>query len=564
MRVRFLIPLIGPLLMASSSHRAGPGRCEWSQWGQSSAHDGQVCAAGQPTEGILARMTVDPFVDDDGDPLLGPLDHQQVPLSDDEGHVFVMRKTGVSGDPTSIVWTERGLRWHRGSLEERWSFASDWKPAPLSTRGKALFQPALTARFLYIPGAGGTLFKVDKRNGHVKDRIRPFPGPIDPQRYVVGGVTADRDGNVYYNVVKVDPLAPLTADVLEAWLVKVTPRGHVRKADYTGLIPGAPAPADPCFLTFNDAVPRPPRPWPPPPQPDGSPTLPPQRACLSQRPALDATPAVGRDGTIFAVTRAHGAVNYSYLLALRPDLRLKWAASLREQLHDGCGFEAEPACRPGATPGVDPATNLPPAGQAADGSSSSPVALPDGGVVYGALTLYNGLRGHLMKFDREGDFVASSIFGWDITPALYRHDGTYSLVLKDNYYFDGVFFITQLDADLNVEWQYEATNTQSCRRLPDGTLECEEFGATFEWCISAPAVDRQGIVYGTSADGFLYVIEQGGAERGRFFLDQTAFAAYTPTAIDPEGRIYAMNNGELFVIGRATGGETPDVEFSGR
>jgi hypothetical protein len=553
MRVRLLPALLCPLFVAWSSGAEGPGRCEWSQWGQSSAHDSQACSRGQEPEQILAQLTVDPFVDDDGDPLLGPTDHLQVPLSDEEGNVFVMSKTGVAGDPATIVWNEKGLRWHHGSLVERWSFASDWKPSPLSFLGEGLFQPALTERFLYIPGAGGTVFKVDKKNGQVREHIHPFDGPIDPQRHLVGGVTADGDGNVYFNVVKPDPVDPFSLDVLEAWLVRLTPSGHVRKVDYKGLIPDAPAASDLCYLSFDVLRPRPPRPWPPPPQPDGSPTLPPQRPCLSQRPPLDATPAVGRDGTVFAVTRAQGAPNYSYLVALRPDLRLKWAASLRGRLDDGCGALAVPACRAGATPGVDPATNLPPAGIADDRSSASPVALPDGGVAYGALTIYNGLRGHLMKFDRDGEFAGSFDFGWDITPGVYRHHGTYSLVVKDNGYFDDVFYITQLDANLDVEWRYLATNTQACRRLPDGTLECEEFGVPFEWCVSSPGIDRRGNVYVTNADGFLYVIEQGGEERSRTFLDQTVFAAYTPTALDPEGRILAMNNGQLFVLGRSAG-----------
>ena len=32
-------------------------------------------------------------------------------------------------------------------------------------------------------------------------------------------------------------------------------------------------------------------------------------------------------------------------------------------------------------------------------------------------------------------------------------------------------------------------------------------------------------------------------------FDHTAFAAYTPTAIDREGRVYGINNGKLFVVG---------------
>lgn len=54
---------------------------------------------------------------------------------------------------------------------------------------------------------------------------------------------------------------------------------------------------------------------------------------------------------------------------------------------------------------------------------------------------------------------------------------------------------------------------------------------------------------GTNGDGNFYAIAQGGTEVGRFFLDRTRAAAYTPGAIDRHGRLYAMNNGEFFVLG---------------
>ena len=38
--------------------------------------------------------------------------------------------------------------------------------------------------------------------------------------------------------------------------------------------------------------------------------------------------------------------------------------------------------------------------------------------------------------------------------------------------------------------------------------------------------------------------------RTRIFLNQALGAAYTPTAIDARGRIYALNNGELSVLGK--------------
>jgi hypothetical protein len=529
----------------------GPAPCDWSQWGRSAHHDGRACARAQEPERILAQETLDPFVDDDGEPIIGSRDHLQVPLSDDDGRVFVVQKSGTPGDPSSHVWNERGLKWHQGQLVERWRFASDWRPAPLKTvPNSGLWQPALGRKYLYLAGAGGSVFKVDKKNGHLKKRIKPFGTALDPNTHVVGGVTIDDDGNVYYNVVKVDKVAPRTANVHGAWLVKITAEDHVRRLDYTTLIPDAPAADDLCFLTFRDAVPRPPLPWPPPNQPDGSPTLPPQRACLSQRPPLDATPAVSKDGVIFSVTRAHGTAEYSYVVAIRPNLTLDWAASLRNRGLDGCGSpNVSIPCTPWAVPGVDISTNLPVAGQVGDQSSSAPVALPDGGVVYGSLVNNNGSRGHLLKFDRHGAFAATYDFGWDTTPGVYRHDGTYSLVLKDNYYFDGIFYVTQLDAGLNEEWEFEATNTLACERLPDGTVSCEDWGSPFEWCLAAPGIDRDGTVHVVSADGNLYAIGQGGIEKGRVFLERTSFAPYTPAAIDREGRVYGINNGKLFVVG---------------
>src|SRR5207244_1113405 len=82
-------------------------------------------------------------------------------------------------------------------------------------------------------------------------------------------------------------------------------------------------------------------------------------------------------------------------------------------------------CRAGQPAnGVDPATNEAPAGRVIDQSSSSPVVTPDGGVIYGSYTRYNYARGHMFRFDRNGNFVAAFDFGWDSTPAIYAHNGT--------------------------------------------------------------------------------------------------------------------------------------------
>jgi outer membrane protein assembly factor BamB len=293
--------------------------------------------------------------------------------------------------------------------------------------------------------------------------------------------------------------------------------------------------------------------------------LAPDVPCLSQRPGINHAPAIGADGEVYVLSRAHGSDRDAFLTAVNPDLSTRWSRSLNRILDDGCGVlipatatdPGQPGCRAGARQGVDPATNELPAARVTDSSSSSPVAVPDG-VIYGAFTSYNGSRGHLLKLDLAGNLVATHDFGWDVTPAIWRHDGTYSVIIKNNTYtrdamgvLTGPFYIEQLSSDFTTEWRYRLSNTQRCVRAPDGVVNCEDdHPGGFEWCINAPAVDRDGTVYGTGEDGNAYAIAQGGQEKGRVFLDMALGAAYTPVALDARGRVYAMNDGALKVLGR--------------
>ena len=201
---------------------------------------------------------------------------------------------------------------------------------------------------------------------------------------------------------------------------------------------------------------------------------------------------------------------------------------------------------------------------------------PDGSVLYGSYTRYDFARGHLLRFDANGQFRGSYSFGWDSTPAIYQHDGTYSIVIKDNEYgggpqfgsycntdaicpprTNGPFFITQLGPSLQVEWKFQNANNQSCTRNADGSISCvpntsgtQWPNVGFEWCINAPVVDANGVVYANSEDGNLYAINQGATLKANIFLDQALGAAYTPLAIGPDGKIYTENKGVLFVIGQ--------------
>jgi hypothetical protein len=439
------------------------------------------------------------------------------------------------------TWSEHHLRWASGALTPVATLPSDWKPPP--NRGTAatnpttffgwepLFHAALSGSSVWVPGSGGSVLQYDRATDALIAKRDPFSG--DPNTYVTSPLTATPQGEVLYTVMTLDPANPWGVDA-QGYLVKVTAAGVATKVLWTTLVPGAPAATALCETSYagnNNTRPLPVRD----PSTGGflpAPTIP----CGSQRPGVNAAPAVGVDGTIFVVGRAHFAPRTSYVIAVNPtDLSPKWATSLRDYLNDGCGFAVprdgqNGRCYPDAPFGVDPVTGAKPAGMVSDQGTSSPVALPDGSVLYGALTLYNGYRGHLFKIPAAGGVLATYDFGWDITPAWFPHDGTYSIVLKDNVYFAGQYFLTQLDANLRQQWRFQSpTNT--------------------EWCVNAVAVDKDGVVYANSEDGSLYTINPGGTQKGKVVLGLALGAAYTPITLDAKGRIYAQNAGKLYAFG---------------
>jgi hypothetical protein len=84
------------------------------------------------------------------------------------------------------------------------------------------------------------------------------------------------------------------------------------------------------------------------------------------------------------------------------------------------------------------------------------------------------------------------------------------------------------------------------------TPDAEHPGGVKEWCINTAAVDPfTSSVLVNNEDGYLY----------RWDLSTNTFTqkvqltsglgeAYTPTAIGPDGAVFAINNGVLFSVGR--------------
>jgi len=577
----------------------------WGQWGSVAQHTGMVNTAAQNLTRQLADIVYDPFVKQeqaenagaggDGDLTV----HYQAPITDGND-VYMVVKTGTydSCNPpgawangaacgpnawSSEWWNEARFTWIGGNLVQVWSFATDWVPEPNGSGlegWEPVFHPVDANGYIYVPGAGGTVWRVSKVDGTSAAHINPFAGTnvSAANTYVAGPLTADSSGNIYYNAIELAAQSdPWKSDIQGAWLVKVTSSDATSTLAFSTLVPSAPAgTATTCPGQFSGAGTLP---WPPA-NVVGTAQGPATVLCGSQRPGLNIAPAVATDGTIFTASRAHFDGMQAYLIAVKPDFSgPKWVASLQNLLNDGCGVivpigptnSTPNACRLGATMGVDPTTNAPGSGVILDQGSSSPTVLPDGSVVFGALTNYNAFRGHLFKFDANGNFTGAYDFGWDSTPGVYSHNGTYSIVIKDNHYDSGLYcsynssicqtlpqgpyYITQLDPNLNVEWKFQSTNTQSCTRNSSGTVTCTTTNPNgFEWCINMPAIDANGTVYVTSEDGNLYALPQGSSgvfttPAANLFLNLAVGAAYTPLSIGPTGLIYTQNDGHLFVVG---------------
>jgi hypothetical protein len=182
----------------------------WPQWMQNSQHTGFLNVVGQNLNKILANIVYDPLVPDeqahnDGDLLA----HYQTPLV--EGNdVYMESKAGsyTEGTYATETWHQNKFSWQGKNLVKLWTFDSDWVP-PGSQKEfwEPVYHAVLANGFLYDPGAGGSIFKVNKSNGTAITRIVPAQflnpdGSLNAHTYTVSPLSADTAGNIYYNVLK--------------------------------------------------------------------------------------------------------------------------------------------------------------------------------------------------------------------------------------------------------------------------------------------------------------------------------------------------------------------------
>jgi len=222
----------------------------------------------------------------------------------------------------------------------------------------------------------------------------------------------------------------------------------------------------------------------------------------------------------------------------------------------------------GQVPLRDPATG----GLAwiSDDGTSSPTVGPDGDVYFGVLEANppaHNFRGWLLHFDATLNRVGTpGSFGWDDTASIvpasmvpgYSGNSTYLVATKYNNYGgvgtgDGKNRMAILDPN-----QVQADTISGIAVMKEvltvlgPTPDRDYPGGVKEWCVNTVAVDpltRSVLV--NSEDGVLYRWDLASNRlTEQIRLNSGLAESYTPTAIGPDGVVYAINNAVLFAVGR--------------
>src|ERR1700722_410992 len=186
---------------------AGPA---WDQWGQNGRHDGALAVTGQALRTIDLDYVYDPFVTTEVADGAGSLpEHYMTPLT--AGDAGPM-ETKSGTDSTVTDATQTGgvvrFRWVDGALTRQWQVDSDWKAVGGSADfWEPVFHGAIANGYLYVPGAKGTVLKLDEQSGAMVSRITPDAG-WDESTYTVSPIVADDAGNLYFPVLRLPPPGP--------------------------------------------------------------------------------------------------------------------------------------------------------------------------------------------------------------------------------------------------------------------------------------------------------------------------------------------------------------------
>lgn len=484
------------------------GQAPWTNFAKNSHHNAASTTASQALHGIHWQTPVDlhpqysgrvPADRPDGAEEL--LIHYGTPLITAANTVIVPVKTGASGG-----FRVEAHAASNGTLA--WIAHTDYALPP--THGwTPVFGPALTAKRLYMPAAGGTIIfreNPDSPTG-TTGRIAFYglanykanPTGFTSSVYINTPLTTDETGDVYFGflVTGASPLAGLTSGI-----------ARIGGDGQTTWIAVTTAASD---------------------------------ATMTEVP-YNCAPALSWDGATLYIGVSNG--NAGYLVALNSTTL---APVGRVKLKDPKSGENS---------------------WISDDASASPATGPDGDVYYGVLEApfpENNDRGWLLHFNAGlSETKTPGAFGWDDTASLvpasmvpsYTGTSAYLLMTKYNNYADigtgnGENKIAILDPHATETDPITGVTVMNEVLTILGPTPNPGLPGVKEWCINSAAVDIPGkSIMANSEDGNLYrwdlttnTLSQSVA------LTAGIGEAYTPTVIGVDGTVYAINDAVLFAVG---------------
>jgi hypothetical protein len=263
------------------------------------------------------------------------------------------------------------------------------------------------------------------------------------------------------------------------------------------------------------------------------------------KPATNSAPALSADGKTLYVA-ANGGTGKGYLMALD-------AATL--------GLKAKVLL-------VDPSGGQP--ARVNDDGTASPTVGPDGDVYFGVLETTFGqhnARGWLLHFDATlAQAKLPGSFGWDDTASIvpasmvpgYSGPSSYLVMTKYNNYAragsgDSRNKVAVLDPNASQPDFIAGKPVMKEVLTVLGVTPDPNFpGGVTEWCINTAAVDpfTKSVIV-NSEDGFVYRWDLASNTLSqKVRLTSGLGESYTPTAVGPDGTVYAINNAVLFAVGK--------------
>jgi hypothetical protein len=484
----------------------------WSGFARDPQHSalGATAAQGGVAAQALNRIVWTTSVDLAPPPASTPI-HYGAALISGNNTVIVPVKTTASGS-----FTMQAMNGYSG--QSIWSASSDYV-LPVTTGWIPPLGATLTpGGRLYFPGSGGKVFyrdNPDSASGSVQSLV--FYGArvyaanaatFNAAVFINTPITSDANGDIFFGFLVtgsnpanlVSGIARIGADGTGSWVAANTALGLTTQ--------------------INSAT--------------------------------NAAPALSIDGkTLYAAVATAAAVTATgwptgYLLALdSTTLATKSSTPLTDP------FAAQPAW-------------------VTDNSTSSPLVGPDGDVYFGVLESNfpsHNDRGWLLHFDATLTVIKTpGSFGWDNTPSVvpaslvasYSGPSTYLLLTKYNNYAgigtgNGQNRMAILDPNQTETDPIENATVMKeiitvLGPTPDPAANLA--GAVKEWCVNTTAVDPvTASILMNSEDGYLYRWDLATGQLSQKIVLDTGYAqAYTPTALGPDGSVYAINGGILHAV----------------